>query len=105
MRITSPRLPTGWRASAPVMADPEHAGDDEAERKAYQLARIDPGKVVPVRRAGEHRRLGQIVGQQRHGDTENGVAERFQPSHLELVGLELGHLGHGVRWNWGPSSP
>ncbi|MGY3111715.1 hypothetical protein ACVWW7_008342 [Bradyrhizobium sp. LM6.9] len=57
------------------MADPEHAGDDEAEREAGELAGIDPGEIVPVGRAGEDGGFRQVVGQQRHGDAKDGVAE------------------------------
>ena len=85
----APRL--GLPRQPPVMADPEHAGDDETEREAGEFAGIDMGEFTPARRGREDRGLGQVVGEQRHRDAEDGVAQRLEPPHLEQVGRERGH--------------
>ena len=71
----------------PVMAEPEQAGDDEADRQRDDRLRIDANQVHPVRRLGEAAGLRQIIGEQRHGNAEDGVAQHLQPAHFEKTGL------------------
>jgi hypothetical protein len=76
-----------------VMADPVHAGDNEAERQAHQPPGIDLGEIGPIRQRREIG-LGQVIGEQGHRHTEDGVGQRFHPAHLEqVVGVRLGHAG------------
>src|SRR5450755_2614216 len=90
-----------------VVTEPEQSGDDEAEDEPGEPSRIkmievDPvrqtlyefaGRVGPARQALELAGLGQVIGEQGHGNAKNGVAQRFQPAHLEMVGVGGGHLG------------
>jgi hypothetical protein len=56
---------TFWRnREPPVMAEPEQAGDNEADHQRDHRLRIDVQQVDPVRRALEAAGLRQIVGQQ-----------------------------------------
>ena len=70
-----------------VMAEPEHAGDDEADHQCDDRLRINAHQVVPARRLGEAGGLWQIIGEQRHGNAEDGVAQHFQPAHFEKTDL------------------
>jgi len=71
----------------PVMAEPEQAGDDEADRQRDDRLRIDANQVDPVRRLFEAAGFRQIIGEQRHGNAEDGVAQHLQPAHFEKIGL------------------
>ena len=79
----------------PVMAEPEQAGDDEADRQRDDRLRIDANQVDPGRRLLEAAGFRQIIGEQRHGNAEDGVAQHLQPAHFEKIGLrQWGPLSH-----------
>jgi hypothetical protein len=85
-----------------VMAEPEHAGNNEADRERYDWLRVDASEVTPTRRIRETSGLGQVVGEQRHGNAEDRVAQHFQPAHFEKTGLlqrrsPLKAAGHETR--------
>jgi hypothetical protein len=82
----------GLPGESPVMADPENASNDEAQHQRDQPSGIDIVELGPARRRGELRGARQVIGEQGHGHTEDGVAERFQPPHLEIVGGLLCHF-------------
>ena len=69
------------------MAEPERAGDDEADHQCDDRLRINAHQVVPAGRLGEAGGLWQIIGKQRHGNAEDGVAQHFQPAHFEKTDL------------------
>ena len=71
----------------PVMAEPEQAGDDEADRQRDDRLRIDANQVDPGGRLLEAAGFRQIIGEQRHGNAEDGVAQHLQPAHFEKMGL------------------
>ena len=70
-----------------VMAEPEQSGDDEGDRQRDHRLRIDAHEVDPAGRVLEARGLRQVIGQQRHGNAEDGVAQHFQPAHFEQMRL------------------
>ena len=78
----------------PVMAEPEQAGDDEADRQRDDGLRVDVNQTDPGGRLLETAGFRQIIGEQRHGNAEDGVAQHLQPAHFEKMGL----------WQWGPRS-
>ena len=60
-----------------MMAEPEHAGDEEAQGKGDETRRIESGEFAPSGRRAELRRARQVIGQQRHRHSEDGVAQRL----------------------------
>lgn len=74
----------------PVMAEPEQASDDEADHQRDQRLRIGVEQVDPVRRRREPARLRQVVCQQGHRHTEDGVTEHFEAAHFEAAGVFQG---------------
>src|SRR5439155_14733493 len=68
------------------MTEPEQARDDEADHQRDQRLGVGMDQVHPVRRLGEARRLRQIIGEQRHRNAEDRVAQRLQPAHFENTG-------------------
>ena len=79
------------------MAEPEHAGDDEAQHHAEQPSAIGLREISPARRLIEMGCLRQIIGEQRHGDAEYGVGKRLQAPHFETIGRRVCH-GEKVVW-------
>ena len=55
--------------------------------ESYDWLRVDASEVTPTRRIRETSGLGQVVGEQRHGNSEDRVAQHFQPAHFEKTGL------------------
>ena len=78
----------------PVMAEPEQAGDDEADRQRDDGLGVDVNQTDPGGRLRETAGFRQIIGEQRHGNAEDGVAQHLQPAHFEKIGLR----------QWGPQS-
>ena len=44
-----------------MMAEPEHAGDEEAQRKGDETGRIESGEFAPSGRRAELRRARQVI--------------------------------------------
>jgi len=51
------------------------------------------GELGPSRRLRELAGLGQIIGEQRHRQTKDGVGEGLQAPHFELVVMGFWHAG------------
>jgi hypothetical protein len=69
------------------MAEPEQPGDDEADHQRNDRLGVDIDHVYPGRRLFEDAGLRQIIGEERHGNTEDSVAQHLQPAHFEKMGL------------------
>ena len=69
------------------MAEPKHAGDDKADRKCDDRLCVGIDEVYPGRRVREPAGLRQIIGEQRHRNAEDGVAQRLQSAHFEKTDL------------------
>src|SRR5947199_7421678 len=77
-----------WReGEPPMMAEPKHAGDDKADRKCDDRLCVGIDEVYPARRVREPAGLRQIIGEQRHRNAEDGVAQRLQSAHFETTDL------------------
>ncbi len=48
---------------------------------------IDVNQTHPGRRLLETAGFRQIIGEQRHGNAEDGVAQHLQPAHFEKMDL------------------
>src|SRR3954454_24184142 len=75
----------------PMMAQPKHAGDDEADHQRDDRLRVGIYKVYPDGRVGEASGLRQIIGKQRHRNSKDGVAQRLQSAHFEKTDLLQAH--------------
>jgi hypothetical protein len=82
----------GLSRESAVMAEPEHAGNDKAQHQSEQPCGIEVVDFGPARRVRKLSRARQIIGKQGHGHAENGVAQRFQPAHFEMVGGPFCHV-------------
>src|SRR5437764_9650823 len=71
----------------PMMAEPKHAGDDEADDQRDDRLCVGIHKVYPGRRVREPAGLRQIIGEQRHRNAEDGVAQCLQSAHFETTDL------------------
>src|SRR5579872_5231785 len=80
------------------MAEPEDPRDHERENESGHPPRVKLVEIGPAWQFLELTALRQVVGEQRHRDTEDGVAERFQPAHFKMVGVELVHGSDAPNW-------
>jgi hypothetical protein len=71
----------------PMMAQPKHAGDYKADHQRDDRLCVGTKKVNLGRRVREPAGLRQIIGEQRHRNAEDGVAQRLQSAHLEKTDL------------------
>ena len=71
----------------PMMAQPKHAGDYKADRQRDKRLCVGTDKVDPGRRVHEFAGLRQVIGEQRHRNAEDGVAQRLQSAHFEKTDL------------------
>jgi len=71
----------------PMMAEPKHACHDKADHQRDDRLSVGIYKVYPYRCAREPAGLRQIIGEQRHRNAENGVAQRLQSAHFEKTDL------------------
>ena len=94
MRNTTPRLPSRRQRQPAVMAEPEYTGDHEADRQRDDGLGVDVNQTHPCRRLLETAGFRQIIGEQRHGNAEDGVAQHLKPAHFEKMDLR----------QWGPRS-
>ena len=69
------------------MAEPEHARDNEADHQRDQGLRVGVEQIDPARRFRKTARLRQIIGEQRHRNAEDRVAQRLQSAHFEKTDL------------------
>src|SRR5665647_3583035 len=67
--------------------EPKHAGDDKADHQCDDRLCVGMDKVYPGRRVREPAGLRQIIGEQRHRNAEDGVAQRLQSAHFEKTDL------------------
>src|SRR3954447_2865244 len=71
----------------PMMAKPKHAGYNKADHQRDDRLSVGIYKVYPDRRVREPAGLRQIIGEQRHCNTEDGVAQSLQSAHFEKTDL------------------
>jgi len=77
-----------WRdGEPPMMAEPEQTGDNEADHQRDQRLRVGVDQIDPGRRIRKPARLRQVIGEQRHRNAEDRVAQRLQPAHFEKTDL------------------